>query len=128
MKLKKSALIENLVEEMGSFTEGETGNKAKTEIARETVNLFFGSIKDALKTGDRVEIRGFGSFHVKEYEGYTGRNPKTGVSVEVQPKRLPVFCAGKELRVLRQRSHKLAHLYSDKLVRWFTVHHYNSAA
>ncbi len=98
MKLKKSALIDKLVEEMGSFTDGETSSKAKTEIARETVNLFFGSIKDALKTGDRVEIREFGSFHVKEYEGYTGRNPKTGVSVEVQPKRLPVFRAGMELR------------------------------
>ena len=73
-------------------------NKQKTEIARETVNLFFDSIKDALKTGDRVEIRGFGSFNIKEYEGYTGRNPKTGDRVEVKPKRLPVFRPGRELR------------------------------
>ena len=100
MKLKKSVLIERLIEEMGSFTDGETSSKVKTDTARETVNLFFDSIKEALKGGDRVEIRGFGSFHVKEYEGYTGRNPKTGQSVEVKPKKLPVFRAGRELRSL----------------------------
>jgi integration host factor subunit beta len=100
MKLKKSALIEKLVEEMDTFTEEETSNKVKTEIARETVNLFFQSTKEALAAGDRVEIRGFGSFHVKEYEGYTGRNPKTGAKVEVQPKKLPVFRPGRELRSL----------------------------
>jgi len=100
MKLKKSGLIEKLVEEMNTFTDEESSNKDKTEIARETVNLFFGSIKDSLKTGDRVEIRGFGSFHMKNYEGYTGRNPKTGAKVEVQPKKLPVFRAGRELRTM----------------------------
>jgi integration host factor subunit beta len=100
MKLKKTALIEKLVEEMGSFTDEEIGNKAKTDTARETVNLFFDSIKESLAAGDRVEIRGFGSFHVKEYAGYTGRNPKTGVSVEVLPKKLPVFRVGRELRVM----------------------------
>jgi integration host factor subunit beta len=100
MKLKKSALIDKLAEEMDSFTEDETSSKVKTEIARETVNLFFNSIKDALKTGERVEIRGFGSFHVKEYEGYTGRNPKTGAKVEVEPKKLPVFRPGRGLRSL----------------------------
>lgn len=100
MKLKKSALIEKLVEEMDSFADDETSTKVKTETARETVNLFFNSIKEALKSGDRVEIRGFGSFHVKEYEGYTGRNPKTGVRVEVLPKKLPVFRAGRELKTM----------------------------
>jgi integration host factor subunit beta len=100
MKLKKSALIEKLTDEMNTFTEEETSHKVKTEIARETVNLFFNSIKESLAGGDRVEIRGFGSFHVKEYEGYTGRNPKTGAKVEVQPKKLPVFRAGRELRSL----------------------------
>ena len=62
------------------------------------VNLFFDSVRDALLEGDRVEIRGFGSFKVKGYEGYTGRNPKTGSTVMVPPKRLPVFRAGKELK------------------------------
>ncbi|MBU2648227.1 MAG: HU family DNA-binding protein [bacterium] len=96
--MKKSELIEKLVKEMDNFTDEETSNKVKTEIARETVNLFFGSIKESLTAGDRVEIRGFGSFHVKEYDGYTGRNPKTGVKVAVQPKKLPVFRAGREMR------------------------------
>jgi len=100
MKLKKSALIERLVEEMDSFTDGETNLKNKTHTARETVNLFFNSIKEALKGGDRVELRGFGSFNVKEYDGYNGRNPKTGEIVQVQPKRLPVFRAGRELKMM----------------------------
>ncbi len=97
MKMKKSQLIEKLVLEMDDFTEG-TNSKQKTELARETVNLFFNSIKDAVKTGDRVEIRGFGSFSIKEYGAYVGRNPKTGDKVEVTPKKLPVFRPGRELR------------------------------
>ena len=97
MKLKKSQLIEQLVQDMEKFYP-ETNTKQKTEIARETVNLFFNSIKDAVKNGDRVEIRGFGSFSVKHYEEYVGRNPKTGEKVKVKPKRLPVFRPGRELR------------------------------
>ena len=94
MTLKKSQIIDKLAAQIDS----NESDKQKTEIARETVNLFFDSVKDALKTGDRVEIRGFGSFNIKEYEGYTGRNPKTGDRVEVKPKRLPVFRPGRELR------------------------------
>ncbi len=97
MKLKKSQLIEKLVLEMDDFPE-ETNSKQKTEIARETVNLFFNSIKEAVKEGDRVEIRGFGSFSTKNYDEYVGRNPKTGERVKVRPKRLPVFRPGRELR------------------------------
>ena len=97
MKIKKSQLIEQLVQEMDNFAD-ETNSKQKTEIARETVNLFFNSVKDAVKDGDRVEIRGFGSFTTKDYEAYVGRNPKTGEKVEVKPKRLPVFRPGRELR------------------------------
>jgi hypothetical protein len=52
----------------------------------------------ALHEGDRIEIRGFGSFMVKEYQGYTGRNPKTGDKIDVSEKRLPFFKTGKELR------------------------------
>lgn len=100
MKLKKSVLIEKLVQEMDTFSDEETSHKVKTEIARDTVNLFFNSVKESLAAGDRVEIRGFGSFNVKEYDGYTGRNPKTGVKVEVGPKRLPVFRPGRELKSL----------------------------
>lgn len=62
------------------------------------VNTFVDCMKDSLLAGERVEIRGFGSFKIKEYEGYAGRNPKTGESVAVEPKRLPFFRAGKELK------------------------------
>jgi integration host factor subunit beta len=62
------------------------------------VNTFFDSIKDSLKNGDRVEIRGFGSFKIKEYQGYQGRNPSTGEMVQVKPKRLPFFRVGKDLK------------------------------
>lgn len=66
--------------------------------AAKIVNAFVDSIKQSLVNGDRVEIRGFGSFKVKEYKGYVGRNPKTGDVVEVEPKRLPFFRPGKELK------------------------------
>ena len=62
------------------------------------VNTFFDAIKESLTRGDRVEIRGFGSFKVKWYDGYTGRNPKSGDVVEVEPTRLPFFRPGKELK------------------------------
>ena len=62
------------------------------------VNTFVDSMKDALLEGGRVEIRGFGSFKVKEYGSYAGRNPRTGEKVAVEPKRLPFFRAGKELK------------------------------
>ena len=66
--------------------------------ARETVDIFFEDMTQALIKGDRVELRGFGSFMVKAYRGYTGRNPKTGVKTPVKSKRLPFFKVGKELR------------------------------
>ena len=67
--------------------------------AERLVNAFFDSIRDALASGQRVEVRGFGSFHARAYEGYTGRNPRTGAAITVEPKVLPVFKVGKELRV-----------------------------
>ncbi len=66
--------------------------------ARETVDIFLEDMIQALINGNRVEIRGFGSFKVKAYKGYTGRNPKTGEKTEVKSKRLPFFKVGKELR------------------------------
>jgi integration host factor subunit beta len=63
------------------------------------VNVLFESIRDALVSGGRVEVRGFGSFKARHYEGYTGRNPRTGSPIVVAPKVLPVFKVGKELRV-----------------------------
>jgi len=62
------------------------------------VDLFFRKISDALAAGDRVEIRGLCSFFVKEYQSYQGRNPRTGKSVKVDPKKLPFFKCGKELK------------------------------
>jgi integration host factor subunit beta len=54
---------------------------------------------EALGRGDRVEIRGLCSFYVKKYKPYTGRNPKTGEKVKINPKKLPFFKAGKELKL-----------------------------
>jgi len=62
------------------------------------VELIFDGFKDALAKGDRIEIRGFGSFAMRDYEPYTGRNPKTGDKLEIKPKRLPYFKVGKELK------------------------------
>lgn len=53
---------------------------------------------DELNNEGRIEIRGFGSFVVKEYKAYTGRNPKTGETIQVKDKKLPFFKVGKELR------------------------------
>jgi integration host factor subunit beta len=62
------------------------------------VNRVFDEIIDALKQGNRVELRGFGAFSVKERKARTGRNPRTGSSVDVDEKRVPFFKTGKELR------------------------------
>ena len=62
------------------------------------VDLFFDKILSALSEGERVEIRGLCTFFVKEYESYNGRNPKTGETVNVGPKKLPFFKCGQELK------------------------------
>ena len=66
--------------------------------SRFLVNMFFDEMERSLIQGERVEIRGFGSFKIKEYAGYTGLNPKTGEKVKVKSKKLPVFKVGKELK------------------------------
>lgn len=86
--MNKSDLVEAL-------SEGEDLPKTKAE---EVVNLFFGEMTNALVAGDRVEIRGLGSFKVKSYDGYKGRNPRTGKQIKVKGKNLPVFKCGKELK------------------------------
>jgi integration host factor subunit beta len=86
--MHKSDLIEKLGTEVG----------LPIKEAEEAVNLIFGLITDSLAKGERVEIRGFGSFKVKHYEGYQGRNPKTGEVLNVKPKRMPVFKCGRELK------------------------------
>ena len=62
------------------------------------IDLIFDKMSETLSRGDRVEIRGLCSFYVKEYDAYTGRNPKTGEKVKIKPKKLPFFKAGKELK------------------------------
>ena len=78
----------------------ELGNKCNlpTKEAVAVVNLFFDKITSALADGGRVEIRGLCTFFVKEYGSYNGRNPKTGETVVVVPKKLPFFKCGKELK------------------------------
>ena len=62
------------------------------------VKTVFGNMERALTEEDRIEIRGFGSFKVKSYQGYQGRNPRTGDSIQVKNKKLPFFKVGKELK------------------------------
>ena len=62
------------------------------------VETIIHEMSDALVRGDRVELRGFGAFSVKEREARTGRNPRTGETVQVEAKRMPAFKAGKDLR------------------------------
>ena len=62
------------------------------------IHVIFDALEAALKRGERIEIRGFGSFELRSYRGYDGRNPRTGSAVEVRPKRLPFFKVGKELK------------------------------
>jgi integration host factor subunit beta len=90
--------------------EGGTMNKAELitkvtekanvtqKVAKVIVDTLFNGMKETLEKGERIEIRGFGSFVVRHYGGYKGRNPKTGEIVDVPPKKLPFFKVGKELK------------------------------
>jgi integration host factor subunit beta len=66
--------------------------------ATDIINLIFDGFTEALKNNGRIEIRGFGSFVTKQYGAYSGRNPKTGIIVNVKPKKMPFFKVGKELK------------------------------
>lgn len=86
--MNKSELIERLAQrtELGHLQ------------AEDIVTLIIDQMRNALVSGKRIEIRGFGSFVVKEYNSYWGRNPKTGDKIWVEKKKLPAFKVGKELR------------------------------
>ena len=86
--MNKSQMVEVLAKREGMTVKA----------AEQLVTIFFDSITEALIKGDRVEIRGFGSFRVKSYDGYQGRNPKTGKVIQVEPKRMPAFKVGRELK------------------------------
>jgi integration host factor subunit beta len=66
--------------------------------ATDIIDQIFKGFAETLKKGSRIEIRGFGSFSVREYASYTGRNPITGRNVDVKPKKLPFFKVGRELK------------------------------
>ena len=87
--MTKSELIEKIVEINGGMTRRES------ELV---VNLVFDSMSEALKAGDKVEIRGFGIFTIRERGAREARNPKSGEIVKIPAKRTPFFKTGKELR------------------------------
>ncbi len=86
--MNKSDLISTLAEKEG------LQNKEAFDI----INLIFDGFTDTLKKDERIEIRGFGSYTIRHYDSYSGRNPKTGKRVRVGDKRLPFFKVGKELK------------------------------
>jgi len=94
--MNKSELVEILAERA----------KITRKRAEAVVNLIFDSMTAALVRGDRIEIRGFGSFTTKNYGAYTGRNPRTGETIQVPPKKLPFFKVGKELKERVDRGFK----------------------
>ncbi len=67
-------------------------------MAEKVLQAIYESMKETMREGGRIEIRGFGSFTVRERDGYTGRNPKTSEKISVRPKRVPFFKPGKELK------------------------------
>ena len=88
--MTKSELIDALAERSHL-------TKARAELV---VNCVFDAMTEALERGEGIEIRGFGSFTVRPYKPYSGRNPRTGEPVPVPAKRLPFFKVGKELKEL----------------------------
>jgi integration host factor subunit beta len=86
--MTKSDLIDHLCEV-------EKMPKGRAELL---INAIFDCMEASLRRGERIEIRGFGSFEIRNYRAYEGRNPRTGSAVSVKPKRLPFFKVGKELK------------------------------
>ena len=77
--------------------------KIRSDAAKVIVDTIFDTMRESLEKGEQFEIRGFGTFVVRDYGGYKGRNPKTGKIVEVPPKKLPHFKVGKEMKGLVNR-------------------------
>lgn len=89
--MTKAQIIEKVSEQVSLLT------KRQAEIV---VNTLFNSVRDSLHRGDKTEIRGFGSFRLRNRRMKEGRNPKTGATVSVPAKKVPFFKAGKELKEL----------------------------
>ena len=88
--MNKTNLIKKLSEKM----------EIQPRSAKAIVDNMFDAMKVSLEKGERIEIRGFGSFVMRQYGGYKGRNPKTGKIVDVPPKKLPHFKVRKELKAM----------------------------
>jgi integration host factor beta subunit len=89
--MTKNDLIKKLQEELKTYS-----FKDVTYV----VNIIFDSMVDAIKRGERIELRGFGSFEVRERKPRMGRNPKSGAQVKLQERKVPFFKTGKELRIM----------------------------
>ena len=94
--MNKSQLIHRVC--LKIYDPNEKNYKKNMEATEEAVNIFFNSIRSALKIGDRAEIRGLGSFSTRKYKPYLGRNPRTGKKVHVEAKKVPFFKIGKHLK------------------------------
>jgi integration host factor subunit beta len=113
---EEASVVDSDLQEQDS--EGKTGVMTKAELVDEVasvvqltkkqaetiVNIVFDSIVDSLRNGQKIELRGFGSFRLRNRKSRTGRNPKTGEKVEVPSKKIPYFKPGKELKELINRA------------------------
>ena len=88
--MNKDNLVKKLSERM----------KIQSRAAKVIVDNIFDAMRESLEKSERIEIRGFGSFVVRHYGAYKGRNPKTGKIVDVPPKKLPYFKVGREMKKL----------------------------
>ena len=112
--MNEEAPLDHLEPEDEEEIEGKAGVMTKAELVDEVarvvqltkkqaetiVNIVFDSIVDSLRSGQKIELRGFGSFRLRSRKSRTGRNPKTGEKVEVPSKKIPYFKPGKELKEL----------------------------
>jgi integration host factor beta subunit len=89
--MTKNDLIKKLQEELKTYSIKDVSY---------VVNIIFDSMVDAIKRGERIELRGFGSFEVRERKPRMGRNPKSGATVKLQERKVPFFKTGKELRIM----------------------------
>jgi integration host factor beta subunit len=89
--MTKNDLIKKLQEELKTYSLNDVTY---------VVNIIFDSMIDAIKRGERIELRGFGSFEVRERKPRMGRNPKSGAQVELKERKVPFFKTGKELRLM----------------------------
>jgi integration host factor subunit beta len=112
--MREEANVEQEFDDLEETIESKAGVMTKAELVDEVarvvqltkkqaetiVNIVFDSIVDSLRSGQKIELRGFGSFRLRSRKSRTGRNPKTGEKVEVPSKKIPYFKPGKELKEL----------------------------